>query len=71
MIKKVNALGDRLLALLLPSSTADAAANCQGQFLYTDGDGCNFYCYRWGDRSSKLKWCSKNPTCRVVCYECC
>ncbi|MFG1949183.1 hypothetical protein [Nonomuraea sp. NPDC048826] len=71
MIKKVNALGDKLLSLLLPSSSADAAPLCQGKYLYTDGSGCNYYCYRWLDRSSKLKWCGNDRTCRAVCYDCC
>ncbi|MEU8251408.1 hypothetical protein [Nonomuraea sp. NPDC048916] len=70
MIKKVNALGDKLLGLLLPSSSADAAPLCKGTYLYSIGD-CHYYCYRWLDRSSKLRWCSNNRNCVVTCYDCC
>lgn len=68
MIKKMNALGDRVLGMLLPSSSADAAS-CRGTYL--GYFGCDYYCYRYGVRSTKYKLCSTATGCQVVCYDCC
>jgi hypothetical protein len=68
MIGKLNALGDRMLGMLLPKTSADAIA-CRGQVVGHAGS-CTFYCYRWGDRSQYMKQCETRD-CTHVCYDCC
>ncbi|MEU4834745.1 hypothetical protein [Streptosporangium sp. NPDC023615] len=70
MIGKMNSLGDRLLELLLPSTRADAAALCRGRYMGY-WSGCEHYCYRNGDRTTKYKWCNRTSGCQIECYDCC
>lgn len=68
MIKKLNALGDRMLGMMLPKATASAAI-CRGTYLGRAGS-CDYWCYRYGDRSTKYRSCEGGP-CQIVCYDCC
>lgn len=67
MIKKLNGLGDRMLGMLLPKATASAAL-CPGRYMGY-WSGCEWFCYRYLDHSTKYKWCGSG--CQVVCYDCC
>ncbi|WP_433371895.1 hypothetical protein [Streptosporangium sp. CA-115845] len=70
MIGKMNSLGDRLLGLLLPSTSAAAASLCSGRYIGY-WSGCEHYCYRYGDRTAQYKWCSRATGCQIECYDCC
>jgi hypothetical protein len=70
MLKTLNALGDRMLARLLPATTA-AAAPCRGRLTSSAG-GCDYYCYHYsGDRTTRYRWCIQDQVCRIVCNDCC
>ncbi|WP_213451856.1 hypothetical protein [Rhizomonospora bruguierae] len=72
MIKKLNALGDRLLGVMLPKATASAADFCTTAYYRDRVGSCNYYCYRWSaDRSAQYRKCDFDKTCAIVCYDCC
>jgi hypothetical protein len=76
MVRMLNALGDRLLAKVLPTADADAAGHCRGTCINGKcGPWCFDYCYRYssGNRSTRYQWCDQpgKRTCRVLCSDCC
>ncbi|MBF9128220.1 hypothetical protein I0C86_04310 [Plantactinospora sp. S1510] len=69
MLRTLNVIGDRMLARLLPATTA-AAAPCPGVRGSSAG-GCTYYCYHYsGDRSTQYRWCTQDQVCRVVGNDC-
>ncbi|MBC6461735.1 hypothetical protein [Actinomadura sp. HBU206391] len=68
MIGRLNALGDRMLGLVLPSASASADI-CPGAYIGRGGS-CEYYCYRWRDRSARYRSCDGGP-CQITCYDCC
>jgi len=73
MVKILNALGDRLLAKILPNTNADAII-CRGTCISgACGPWCFDYCYRYssGNRSTKYRWCDGWASCHVLCSDCC
>ena len=70
MIRTLNAIGDRLLAKLLPRTSA-AALTCPGQPTSSAG-GCYYSCYHYsGDRTTRYVWCLGDTSCRISCNDCC
>ncbi|GAA0930317.1 hypothetical protein [Virgisporangium aurantiacum] len=67
----LNAIGDRMLAKLLPATTASAAI-CPGRNIGQSGS-CLYFCYQSssGDHTTKYRWCSNDRRCAVQCYDCC
>jgi len=65
----LTALGDRLLARLLPSTTA-AAAICRGRYMGMTGS-CHYWCYQSGARSQQLRRCQNESSCIIACNDCC
>lgn len=69
--KMLTAIGDRMLATLLPTTTASAAL-CAGRYIGQSGN-CHYYCVQstTSDLTTKYRWCSSNRRCVVQCYDCC
>lgn len=72
MIKKLNALGDRVLGVMLPKTTASAEGYCISAYEQFTAGSCTHYCYRWsgGARSAEYVKCPPGP-CWLKCYDCC
>lgn len=73
MVKLLNKFSDRMLAALLPETTASAAL-CRGRY-QGYWSGCEWFCYRstGGDHTTQIKYCpgTANPSCKNHCYDCC
>jgi hypothetical protein len=64
-VQGVAALGDRILGLVVPRVTAEAACPCQGDFLQYCG------CYSYGsDYRKYYRTCYFNCDCSHYCDSC-